>query len=173
MYKSNTKPHFTFALCVLCIGIMMAFDHPFYLGVTEIQYHPVDKKMEINVRLFTDDLETSLQKTAKLKVNLTAPSNQQTMDSLVNVYVQQHLKLKADRIHLTLAYQGYELNEEACWIYFDAKCPEIPRQLELTNSLLYERISEQSHIIHLRFPSWKNSYKLDYPDSVHLWTIGQ
>ena len=42
--------------------LVLAFNHPFYVSVTEVEYSSKTKEVGISVKVFPDDLEESLRK---------------------------------------------------------------------------------------------------------------
>lgn len=171
MYKSPFRWILFGCGIAFLIFLMVSFRHPFYLGVTEILYKQNSSIIELNARVFTDDLEASLRKQFNLNINLTASTNQETTDSLVRLYALQHLGLTVNQNTLPLLFQGYELHEDATWIYFDAHCSHIPISVNVKNSLLFDRLKEQSHILHFTIGTYKKSHKLEYPDSSYTLQV--
>ena len=47
--------------CFFYIRLMVSFVHPIHVSVTEIEMDEKDKRLEIMMRVFTDDLELTLR----------------------------------------------------------------------------------------------------------------
>ena len=60
-----------FAMFFLCSFSI----HKFYVSVTQVDYVPSKKRVEITSRIFIDDLEKALTKKYNKKVNLTSTLN--------------------------------------------------------------------------------------------------
>src|SRR5277367_5720430 len=84
----------------------MSPTHPLYISVTEINHNAKDKILEISCKMFTDDLETVLEKVAKTHVDLTAPAGKPVSDKLIEAYVEKHLRLKVDGKPVVLQFVG-------------------------------------------------------------------
>jgi len=139
--------------------------HPFYVSMTEINHNAREKELEISVRIFTDDFETTLHNNYKEKVDLTRPSNQTEMNRLVSDYISRHLQLQADGKTLRLSFVGYEQQSESTWAYFEVKDVAAVKKLSLTNSLLHDYRKEQINMLHVKANGKDESYKLDYPET--------
>jgi hypothetical protein len=96
----------------------MTVAHPFFLSVTEINHNAKDKTIEIACKTFTDDLETSIQKTTGVKFDLANPKDQSAVEKAIGDYIKKHLQLKADGKPLQLEFVGYEKENEAIWSYY-------------------------------------------------------
>src|SRR5260221_1228595 len=82
--------------------------NPLYITVTEISHNAKDKILEISCKIFTNDLETVLEKGAKTKVDLSGAANKAATDKLIDEYVERHLRLKEDGKVAGLHFVGSE-----------------------------------------------------------------
>lgn len=137
--------------------------HPFYVGVTEIQHNKTDKTLEISIKLFIDDFERGLEAEYKTSVDLVNPKNQQQTDQWVFGYIQKNVQLKVDGKPVTLNYVGYEKEREAAWCYIQVTgIPEL-KKIEINNSLLYNVLDQQIHLIHINANNQRKSGKIVFP----------
>jgi hypothetical protein len=139
--------------------------HPIYVSVTEIQHNAKDKTLEISCKIFTSDFEAILKSKSKSKINLLQPSDKTLMESLVNQYIQQHLKIKVDGILKTMEFLGYEQNEDAIQSYFEIDNVSNLKKIDVQDDILYEYKSEQISIIHVIVNGNRKSTKLVNPDN--------
>jgi hypothetical protein len=142
-----------------------ATTHPIYVSVTEIQHNAKDKTLEISCKIFTGDFETILKSKTKSKINLLKPADKKLMESLVNQYIQQHLKIKVDGKLKPMGFLGYEQNEDAIQIYFEIDDVATLKKIDIQDNILYEYKSEQISIIHVVVNGNRKSTKLVNPDS--------
>ena len=62
-----------FVFPIIIVVLLSSFAwHKFYVSVTQIDYVPSKKRIEITHRIFIDDLEKALEKKYKKKVYLTS-----------------------------------------------------------------------------------------------------
>lgn len=143
---------------------VMAMAHPFYVSVTEINHNPKDKTIEISCKTFTDDLETALEKTTKVKHDLFNPKDAAATEKAVADYIKKHLQLKSDGKPLQLEFVGYERENEATWSYFQvSNVAAAPKKLDIITSILFEASDKQINLLHVTINNNRKSTKLDYP----------
>lgn len=145
---------------------MIAVMHPFFVSVIEINHNTKEATVEISVRIFTEDLEKTLQKYATHKMDIINPTDKALLEKQINQYISQKLKLKINGQSLTLNYIGHEIQKESVWTYFEVtKIAEI-KKVEIDCTLLYDFEKSQSNIIHIKNKGVDKSYKLDFPKNV-------
>lgn len=137
--------------------------HPFYVSVTEIAQNKTTGAVEVSVRIFFDDFENALEKKYKKKVNILKPSDKKEIDGFIAAYIKEHLKVKANGKTLDLKFQGYEIEEDAAWCYFETSKVSAIQALQIENDILFEQHSSQSNMIHAIVGGQRKSTKLDNP----------
>lgn len=150
----------------LLIQLFVAFFHPFYVSVTEINHNRQDKSLEISIRIFTEDLENTLRlyKAGK-KVDLVNPPAGGAMDSLIKSYLESKMKIEVNGLAKSMQYVGFERVEESIWTYFEiAGVPEL-KKLKISDPILYEYKKEQINMVHVISGEKRQSRKLDNPVS--------
>ena len=146
----------------MATGLIAAL-HPFFVSVIEINHNQKDATVEISVRVFTEDLEKTLQKYTTGKVDIINPTDKVFLEKQISIYVSQKLKLRINGQPVILQYIGHEIQQESVWCYFEiAKIPEV-KKLEVDCSLLYDFEKKQTNILHVKSKGMDKSYKLDYP----------
>jgi len=137
--------------------------HPFYVSVTEIVHNKTTGTVQVSIRIFFDDLEKALEKKYKKNVNILKPANRKEVDDLMTAYIKEHLKISVNGKALDLKYQGYEIEEDAAWCYFETSKVKMVKQLDIANDILFEQHSAQSNMIHAIVDGKRKSTKLDNP----------
>ncbi len=138
--------------------------HPFYVGVTEIQHNPAEKTLEISVKLFIDDFERALTDQYKTAVDLSNPKNPKQTEALVFQYIQNNFQLKVNGKPVQMEFVGYEKEREAAWCYIQVTGIAAVQQMELSNTLLYNVLNQQIHLIHMNVGNQRKSGKIMFPD---------
>jgi len=159
---------------VLAFGLSAAAPeklHPFHISVTEINHNAADKTLEISCKIFTDDFETILAKNYKTKVDLINPAAKAVMDSLVKKYIFSHLQVKANGKPVTFSYVGFENEKEAAYSYFEVDNISSVSNLEISNSILYDRFEDQMNIMHVTVGGNRKSSRVSYPNKESLFTF--
>ena len=139
--------------------------HPLYISVTEISHNPKDKILEISCKIFTNDLETVLEKGAKTKVDLSNAANKAATDKLIDEYVEKHLRLKVDGRAAGLHFVGSEKEMDGTWSYFQVNDVPVVKRIDVVNDLLYDAFNQQINIMHVTVGGQRKSTRLDYPEA--------
>ena len=142
---------------------LIALVHPFYISVIEINHNSKEATTEISIKIFTQDLETTLQKYSNTKVDIAHPTDKAILDKQINTYIQQKLQLKINGQPANIRYLGHEIQMESVWIY--AEVPKVTqlKKLDVQCQILFDFQSLQSNIFHVKNNGQEKSYKLDYP----------
>lgn len=146
--------------------------HPIYVSVSEIEYIPSSQRIEVSCKMFTDDLEQVLreQKPAN-KIDLLNTLKHQEMKAYVAQYVQTHFQLHGGNQPITLRFLDYEPDEEGIVCYLEADRVAPFTELKITNSLLYERSTQQMGIMHILKDGKRQSLKLNHPQKTTSCTL--
>ena len=56
--------------------------HPFFMSVIDINHNAKDATLEISVRVFSDDLEKTLQQFSKQKIDILNPAQKELIEKL-------------------------------------------------------------------------------------------
>jgi hypothetical protein len=139
--------------------------HPFYVSVTEINHNAKNQSVEVSCRIFYDDLERTIEKQTKLQVDIIKPKDKTQMNQLVSEYVKRHLTIKADNKTLSLSYVGYEIQEDAAWVYFEVKGLAKVKKFDVHDDILFTEHPEQINMLHVIVGGQRKSTKLDNPES--------
>jgi len=148
----------------LIIPLFGTGGHPFHVSTTEINHNATDKTLEISCRIFVDDFESCLSKHYHIKADLTAASVKTNMDTLVKKYLSTHLQIKADGKAALIQYLGFEKEDEAVNVYFEADNIVTVKKVEINNFILHDLYNDQVNIIHVVVGGTRKSTKLDYPN---------
>ena len=141
--------------------------HPVYVSVTEIEYNPTDKSLEIICRVFTNDFEATLKKeTPGSKIDLLASDQKKKMEQIVATYLSKHLKIAIDGKWRQMDWVGYEQQEESIASYLQVTGVDGFKKIMVKDDILYEYKNEQISLIHLTVKGKRKSTKLNNPDSV-------
>ena len=141
--------------------------HPVYVSVTEIEYDPTDKSLEIICSVFTNDFEATLKKeTPGSKIDLLASEQKKKMEQMVSNYLSKHLKIAIDGKWRQMEWVGYEQQEESIASYLQVTGVDGFKKIMVKDDILYEYKNEQISLIHLTVKGKRKSTKLNNPDSV-------
>ena len=148
---------------ILFLSASRQKDHPFHVGVVEIEHNAKAQTLELSCKLFTDDFENSLRTRYKVPVDLSSAARQTEMDSLVSRYIREQLVLSVSGKKLVGKYLGFEIDKEAVFAYIEYAGQPQPLQLQADCGLLYEQFDDQINIFHVTVSGKRQSSKLIYP----------
>lgn len=138
--------------------------HPYYMSVTEFEYKPAEKEVQVACKIFTDDLEETLKKEYKRKVDILNTSAKKENEQLLNSYLQQHLRLQLDGKPVALKMIGFEQEGEAVWIYLVTNNTAAFKSAVVFNDLLYSHREDQLNIIHFKNKGERKSHRFTFPN---------
>ena len=121
--------------------------HPIFVSVTEIAHNTKENTLEISCKIFTDDLETTLRKKYKTKVDLLDASFKNVMGPMINDYIQKHLSITSNSTKSILQFVGFEQQEEGIITYFEVKNVTKVDKLEIVNNILSDSSCEVRYIL--------------------------
>jgi len=139
---------------------LMAF-HPLHVSVTEIEYDEKEKELEIVMRMFTDDLETSIRADAHLpELDLLHPPSGHTTEALVKKYVMARLQITLDGKEQKLNFLGIEKDMDAVTAYIQVSPVKRWKTITVVNSVIHETYDDQSNIVHVTLGGTARSLRL-------------
>lgn len=131
--------------------------HDYFVSVTQMQYNPAEKILEVSIRLFTDDFEKALSvENGNTRIRLT---NNDQNNAIVEKYIRKHFILTDNKRQFrNCNYIGKENEADATWIYL-----EIPHQgnlsgFSLKNDLLLSAFADQVNIVNVKLTPEKKTY---------------
>lgn len=141
---------------ILVLGIVHAAPgaavplHDFHVSITTIDHNPRTQALEITVKIFTDDLERSIQALGGGNLYLGGPNEAADADSLVHAYLRNRLSLALDGRPATYAWVGKEVELDAVWCYVEVTQVGKFSSLEITNRILTELFDDQANVVHCK-----------------------
>jgi hypothetical protein len=127
--------------------------HPFFISLTEVRYNAGSKKMELAQKIFWDDLEVALSKEAGVTVDFLKPKDKAKLESQVKAYLLKHTQVWVNGKLVPLTYMGYEVEDDAAWFYLESTATNLPKTVEVQNTLLLRDFDGQQNIVHVYFNS--------------------
>lgn len=162
------KTQSTISLLLFCvIWATTTSLHPYYIGVTEIKVNDQTQSVEVGCKLNLDDFQQALHQQSNQKVNLIDHGVRN--HELINVYLQERLKIKWGNNPLTLKLLGWDIEEEGVWCYFESKGQSKTKTLSICNRALFETLPSQTHFLHYSRGSKTQHWKITNPENCHTF----
>lgn len=123
--------------------------HPFHVSVTEISFNDNNKHLEINIRIFTDDLEDVLEQYGNADPDLFNSFKEPMVQALLKSYLESNFVIKENDKKLDLDFVGAEEDGDVIWCYMESKRVRNPESIWVRNSLLLDLFDDQINLVHL------------------------
>ena len=148
-----------FILPVFLIILLSSFAwHKFYVSVTQIDFVPNKKRIEITSRIFIDDLEKALEKKFKKKFYITSTKEIENSEILIQEYLKEKIKISINKKAQNIEYLAREVEGDVLIFYTKIAISKKINTFEIYNSLLTDLYKEQQNIVHLNINGNKNSF---------------
>lgn len=134
--------------------------HKFYVSVTQIDYVPSKKRVEITSRIFIDDLEKALTKKYNKKVNLTSTKELPEAEELIKSYLKEKIKITINKKPQNIEFLAREVEGDVLILYTKIAISKKINTFEIYNSVLTEVYADQQNIVHTNINSNKKSILL-------------
>jgi hypothetical protein len=155
------KNKFKIGLLLFCLIICSSFVlHKFYVSVTQIDYVPNKKRIEITSRIFIDDLEKALTKKYQKKPNITSSNELPEAEEWIKTYIKEKIKVSINKKPQVIEYLAKEVEGDVLIIYTKIAISKKINTFEIYNSLLTETFQDQQNIVHTNINSNKKSFLL-------------
>lgn len=131
--------------------------HKFYVSVTQVDYVPSKKRVEITSRIFIDDFEKALNKKYNKKINLTSTRELPEAEELIKAYLKEKIKISINKKPQEIEFLARELEGDVLILYTKIAISKKINTFEIYNSLLTEVYSDQQNIVHTNINGNKKS----------------
>ncbi len=141
------------------------------MSVTEIEFDEKEKRLEIMMRVFADDLELTMRKQLNQpELDIMSPKGT-TVDQMMGEYLKNHFKISLEAKPQQTKYLGHEMEGEAFIFYIEVGNVKKMKMIQVQNDILMEIHNDQSNLVHvtvrgsirsLRLTNEKQSDKLTF-----------
>jgi hypothetical protein len=123
--------------------------HPIHVSVTEINYDEKEKSLEVMMRIFVDDLETTMRKRHNQpELDITSPADK-SLDQMMEEYLNESLTISLDGKRQPLSYLGNEREGDAFIFYVEVPKVRKWKTIAISNSVLTSVFDDQSNLVHV------------------------
>ena len=97
--------------------------------------------------------------------------SQKETEKILYEYIKKRLTITVNGKLKNLKYIGYEKEDDVVWAYLEIEKCEKPKQLNISNGLLYDFLKEQINIVQTEMNGDKQSSRVTNPDKEIKFTI--
>lgn len=137
-------------LIFIAVVLMSFLKHPIYVSTSEIDYNEKDKRLEIAIKIFSDDLEEVLSATKGEKVEIGTNREHPKATEYITEYLREHFKLEVNGKNANFEYVNRKLIKDeffAMWVLIQVPKVNKLKSLVLENDILVDfNDGQQNHI---------------------------
>jgi hypothetical protein len=121
--------------------------HDFHVSISQAEW---DKGLiKCTIRVFSDDLENSLQQTYGAEYRLESALEDERLAS----FLLKNFGFKVNNKSLKGEFIGMEIENDLSFLYLQFPLKEAPSSLEVYNLLFFDSFDDQSNIVNVTFGS--------------------
>lgn len=132
----------------MCFTAMVK--HDFHTSITNAEYNPKTKSMEIAMKLFTDDLELTIKNKHQVILNLNSDNELPQADSLIYNYVIDNFEIQSGKKNTHPTFVGKEMENGITFIYLEIHSFPIEKELFVRNTVFFDTFDDQSNIVNVK-----------------------
>ncbi|MGQ7946467.1 DUF6702 family protein [Flavobacterium sp. WC2509] len=138
---------------------MSSFEmHKFYMSISQINYAPEKKMLQITTRIFVDDLNKALQKKYNKETFLGSSKESAESVDLLKKYLTDNFSIKVNGQSKPMNFLSKEMEDNVLICYLSIKDVSKIKSLEIYNSILIDCFVEQQNILHVTAFGNKKSF---------------
>lgn len=157
------------SVCALTLFYSFEALHEYYISITNIEYNPISKTIEISQQYIAHDVEKAIFTKHNVHLHLAEPNEHPKADSILEVYVRDNFELSVDSaIHLNWVGREVKL-DESLLIYLQSNEMKSPERITVKNTSLTEVFPAQSNITHVKIGSQQHTKSINKITNTHTF----
>ena len=134
--------------------------HKYYVSVTKIEYVKDKESVQIISRIFIDDFEKLLRERYDENITLNVKDELSTIDSYIERYLNEKLRIDINGQALNLTYLGKEYEDDIVFCYLEIEKIANIKSFEISNKILLDMFEEQENIVRTNINGKRKSFIL-------------
>jgi hypothetical protein len=134
--------------------------HPLHVSVTEIEMNDTEKRLQIMMRVFMDDLEVTLRKEFRYPELDILDPKEATLNQMMGTYLSTHFKISLDNKPQTIKYLGHEQEGDAFIFFIEVANVRKWKTIQVQNDIIMEVYNDQSNLVHVTVKETVRSLRL-------------
>lgn len=123
--------------------------HPFFISICQINHNAEAQTLEMAVKIFTADLETTLKAEGVADLQLGTLRETPEADAAIAAYLDRQITITVNGQALKGKFIGKEVEMDVIWCYVEFPNVAAVRQVEMSNRLLLAQFESQTNIVHI------------------------
>ena len=162
----HTLKKYTFLL--LIIPLLSFTLHKYYLSLTKIDYVKESKSIQITMRIFIDDLESTLNKINNKSFELDTKTELEDANIYIEKYLLKQFEVNINGSLKNYKYLGKKYENDVVFLFAEIENISVIKSIEIKNRILIDDFPEQQNIIKLNINNNKKSFILTSKDDKDL-----
>lgn len=126
--------------------------HDFHYSRTDLRWNPESSTWQVEIRVFTDDLELALMpQQADKPLNLGDDLEAEGVDASIENWTHNHCNMTANDKRIALKYLGKEVDYDITYLFLESGMEAPPQTLVLEWRLLFDEFEDQINEVALEF----------------------
>ena len=143
--------------------ISFLFAHKFYVSVSYIEYDNERKAIEVQKKIFFDDLEFVIKEKHNLSSFDILKSEKDSVDKYIESYLYENILFDIDGIKRKIIYLGHEHLNGTINCYFEVLEVDKFENLLIKDTSLFSAFDSQENLIYLEMDNNLYTIRLKYP----------
>lgn len=143
------------------------FPHEFYVSVSYMEFDPKRKAIEVQKKIFFDDLELAIKKKNQLTNFDILNSNKEIVNQNIKNYLQENIEFIINGKPLYINYLGHEYINGTINCYFEILKVKKIKKLIIKDSSLFASFKDQENLIYFEILNDLQTIRLKNPNDTH------
>ncbi len=123
--------------------------HALYLSVIQINHEPDTEKAQINIKVFTDDLQSALRNAFEDYPIVPETELCEKNQRFFEPYFSKHFKCTINGEPLHLNYKNCQKENDVYWLTFEMSCPKNWTEVLISADFFMELFPTQTNVLSL------------------------
>ena len=143
------------------------FPHEFYVSVSYMEFDPKRKAIEVQKKIFFDDLELAIKKKNQLTNFDILNSNKEVVNQNIKNYLQENIDFIINGKPLDINYLGHEYINGTINCYFEILKVKKVKKIIIKDSSLFASFKDQENLIYFETLNDLQTIRLKNPNDTH------
>jgi hypothetical protein len=146
---------------LVTLSSFAAYGHKYYVSITELEYNAEKNRIEGSLKLTAHDFEEVLEAKFGEKMEIENIADTSAAGIYMKNYLIDHFKLYSGGEQAVPSYLGKEVNvRQELYFYFTFTSIVNPKQIKITNTILFAQFAQQQNIVHYKYAERTKSVTL-------------
>ncbi len=147
-------------LWILIIPLLAFGSHKYYISLTKIDFIEKEKSVQITMRFFIDDIETTLESRYDVVLELATEEENKKADVYLEKYITSKFEIIINQDIKKFYFLGKEYENDVVFFYLEIVDIESIDQISVQNKMLFEDFPEQENFIKININNTKKTFVL-------------